>query len=542
MHVDGSLWLLLRRSRLAGCMWALLLVAGVSGVIAGVRLHAPVADLAALYVVAVLAAAVTAGRVPAVVAAVASFLAFDLLFTRPYFALSVASPGEWVTLTFLLITGLVTGQLAALIEERTVTARENERNATVQYRIGRLVGNANVADALGTVAGLLRDTMDAAGVSITLPSGLEAHAGVPAATTYLAHAGSFGRGRVLGSDVAEVERFRPRRWIRLRVSVGVRAEDAYDLYRVRISAPQTQPHGEQAEGWLTVALPRGSAALSSADQRLLLATAGELAEAVERERLRSEATEIEVLRRTDELKTALLNTVSHDLRTPLAAIVGSAESLLQEDVHWGDTERREFLESIADEGRRLDRMVRHLLDLSRIEAGGVQIQAEWHDPGTVLTDAAERARSLHPARTVRVDVPSGLPPVRLDAIAIGEVITNLIENAFRHTPDDTTVTVAASTRADVIEFRVEDDGPGIPDDVAEHLFDPFHRTRSLRDQRGTGLGLAVAHLLVNAHGGTLTAHNRTEGGACFAFTIPLTPAHEPTNAADRTGATAEARS
>ena len=533
--MNGTFWAVLRRSGLAGSLWAIALVGTVSGVIALVRTRAPIADLAALYVVAVLASAVTAGRGPAILAAVASFLAFDLLFTPPYFTLRVAGPGEWTTLAFLLLTGLVTGQLAAIIEQRTIEAQANERNATVQYQIARLVANSSIEDALQSVAALLRDVTDAAAVSIALPPTPEAVVGAPEATSYLERAGRFGRGRVLGRDSEVVEHFRPRRWIRLRVSVGPRSGDAYDLYRVRITSTGADA---SAESWLTVALDPGAEALTAADQRLLLATAAELAEAAERERLRREATEIEVLRRADELKTALLNTVSHDLRTPLAAVVGAAESLLQDDVEWSDEERREFLESIADEGRRLDRLVRHLLDLSRIEAGGVHIVTEWHDPGAVIADVAQRARSLHPARAVRVEVPANLPPVRLDVIAIGEVITNLVENAFRHTPEETTVTIAAHAERDAVEFRVEDDGPGLPPDVAEHLFDPFHRSRSLRDQRGTGLGLAVAKLLVEAHGGTITARNRPEGGACFAVTIPLT--HEAPPPAEATRASVEA--
>ncbi|MFA7248127.1 MAG: ATP-binding protein [Dehalococcoidia bacterium] len=493
---------------------ALAVVGAVSGAIALARPYTPVAGLSVLYIAAVLVVAIVAGRAAAVTAAVASFLAFDLLFVVPYYTVTVADPVEWITLSVLLLTGLVTAQLATLVRRRTDEARLNERAASVLYRVAHVMAGESLAGGLQETAAVLTNAVGATAVTISVsrdPEPLVASSGDQEALRYVRGLGRYGEGRILASAEDAANGFRPRRWISTRTGLRHRQPGRFDVYHVRI--------GTDGAGWVTVALPPGGPPLDAITQRLLSATADEVAEAVERDRLRHEATEVEALRRADELRTILLNTVSHDLRTPLAAIVAAADSL-RSDIDWKTEERREFIDAITGEAHRLDQMVRHLLDLSRIESGTLALTREWHDPADVVAATVARLRDALPGRRIVLHAANDLSSAVLDPVAIGEVVANLVENACRHTPPETAIDVRVEDAGGDLRITVADDGPGIPADVLPHLFEPFARERGLRDQRGTGLGLAVAHALVAAHGGTIAASNAPGGGARFVVTLP----------------------
>ena len=250
-------------------------------------------------------------------------------------------------------------------------------------------------------------------------------------------------------------------------------------------------------------------------------------EVQEQERRRREAAEAEILRRTDELRTALLHAVSHDLRTPLSSIIAGAESLLEEDVKWTDADRREFAQSIRNEALRLDRIVGNLLDLSRIEAGSLCPQKEWHDLAALVDDTLGRMRPVLAQHPVSVDVPEDLPPVELDYVQIDQVLSNLLENAARHTPAGTPISVLARLAKEEIRVEVSDGGPGISEEVLPRLFKPFSRVEA-RGSHGVGLGLAICRGLVEAHGGRIWAENRRSGGARFVFTLPAAQSLAPT--------------
>jgi K+-sensing histidine kinase KdpD len=252
----------------------------------------------------------------------------------------------------------------------------------------------------------------------------------------------------------------------------------------------------------------------------------------ERERLRERATEAEVLRRADELKTALLGAVSHDLRTPLASIIASAGSLRQPDVEWTAAERAAFLGDIEGEARRLERIVANLLDLSRMESGTLRPERGWYDVAALVDDVVGRLRGPAAGHQVHVSVAEDLPPVPLDYVEIDQVLSNLIENALRHTPAGTHIWIEAARDGDALALTVADDGPGIDPDSRDRLFDPFVRGGDRRGApRGAGLGLAIARGLVEAHGGRISAEERPGGGTAMRFTLPLAePAAEPATA------------
>jgi two-component system sensor histidine kinase KdpD len=230
----------------------------------------------------------------------------------------------------------------------------------------------------------------------------------------------------------------------------------------------------------------------------------------------------EVLQRTDALKTTLLNAVSHDLRTPLASIIASAGSLRQRDVDWTDAERESFAADIEGEATRLSRIVTNLLDLSRVESGTLRPDRGWYDLSALVDDVVGRLRPLAATHELRVSVPDDLPPVPLDYVEIDEVLSNLLENALRHTPAGSHVDIDARIVDGHAVIEVSDDGPGIAAEALPHVFDPFVRLSVAPGAKGgIGLGLAVARGLVEAHGGQITAQRRGGGGTTFRFTLPL---------------------
>jgi two-component system sensor histidine kinase KdpD len=476
-------------------------------------------NFAMLYLLAVLAIAIRVGQRASVLAAIASFLAFNFFFVDPIHTLVVADSAQWMALLLLLVAGVVTGQLAETARQRSLEASAREREARLLFDVVRLVDELPLEAALEAVARRLREALDADAVLIrvdALATPVEATDGAPEA---------LARARVTAREPRRMlERGSPggdARWIRIRpwAIPGLRNAPGVEPVDVRISS-----EGRDL-GRIVVVSGRPEARFGPADERLLLAAGSQLGRAAERQALQREATEAEVLRRTDELRTTMLRAVSHDLRTPLASIIAAAQSLQARDVSWSEAEREDFARSIEVEARRVDRMVSHLLDLSRIEAGALRLDLQWRDAGDAILDAVAGLRSASDAHRLRVDLPGTLPPVQFDAVAIGEVLANLVGNAVAHTPAGTEITVAAREIEGGVEIEVRDSGPGLSPAALAHLFEPFagNATDRARTQ-GSGLGLAVAQRLVEAHGGRLCGGNDARGGARFWFSLPTSRA------------------
>jgi two-component system sensor histidine kinase KdpD len=498
----------------AAALAAVSLVSLFIGIVLG---QVNLANASMLYLLAVLATAVAFGRGPAIFASVSAFLVFDWFFVQPEHQFTVSDPGEWLSLLFFLLTAVVTGQLAATQRQRAHEARQREREAVVLYDIVRILAEANLDHVLESVAERLRQELRlrAVAIELWLPSGETSRfgAGEPGALASLR--GTSAPARVLhpGPTAASNTHARPGRWVRI-VQPTRTAVAREDVHLVPIKT------AERRVGALLLLDPSGQ--FESTDDRLVSAAAAQIGLAIERARLREEATEAEILRRTDELRRALLNAVSHDLRTPLATIMASAGSLRQQDVAWTEEERQGFAQAIEEEAERLNRLVGNLLDLSRIEAGSLRPQQSWQDFEALIEDVAERLRPVTSQHRLRIEVPHDLPPVWLDPVEIGEVVYNLVENAAKYAPPRTEITLHAGREGGVLGVSVSDHGPGVPATALANLFDPFYRVIDGRPRaQGLGLGLAIVKGLVEAHGGRVWAENRPEGGARFTFTLPL---------------------
>ncbi len=270
--------------------------------------------------------------------------------------------------------------------------------------------------------------------------------------------------------------------------------------------------------------PRGMLTIARADEALglvlLLFTAVVTAQLANGAR-RSAATaqEAAVARRSDQLKTALLRAVTHDLRTPLASIKASVSALRQPGAAYRDEDRAELLAEIEEETDRLDRLVGNLLDASRVEAGALRPRKRPQDVGELLNAVVARLRPVLAERKVEVQVAADVPPVACDYQQLDQVVGNLLENAALHTPAGTPIVLRARCAHDWVRVEIEDCGRGIPVDDRERLFRPFERGPSKRP--GTGLGLAIARGFVEAHGGRISVDDAPGGGAVFAFTLPV---------------------
>jgi two-component system sensor histidine kinase KdpD len=486
------------------------------------------ANVSMLYLMAVLATAVGFGRGPAVFASMVAFLTFDWFFVEPIHQFTVSDAEEWVSLLFFLLTAIVTGQLAAGQRQRAREAEQRERDAVVLYDVVRRVGEQDLEEALANVAERLREELElaASAVEVVQPGGgaLRVGAGEEDALKRL-HGGTFAPGDVLSPGRVRTgrERGAPGRWIRL-VPPTRRVDTEAAVLRDRLHLVPVRAEDRRVGALLLVSAP-ATPPFDAATDRLLSAVAAQLGLAIERARLRREATEAEILRRTDELRRALLNAVSHDLRTPLASIMASAGSLQQDDVAWSEDERREFAQAIVDEAERLNRIVGNLLDLSRIEGGSLRPEKGWYDLAALVDEVFGRLRPVTAGHRLRAQVPDGLPAVLLDYVEIDQVLSNLVENATKYAPAGTQIGVTVRRANGEVQVAVEDRGPGIPAASLPHLFDPFYRVADGTPRpAGFGLGLAVAKGLVEAHGGQIWAENRPGGGARFAFTLPVAEA------------------
>ncbi|MDQ2935794.1 MAG: DUF4118 domain-containing protein, partial [Chloroflexota bacterium] len=412
---------------------------------------------AMLYLAAILISAVVAGRGPAIGASAAAFLTLNFFFTEPRYTLTVHDPSVLLVLVTFLLVAFVTSQLAAAQRGRAEVAEAREREARLLHDLSDLLGGRPFKPALEAVAERIRSELQLQTVAIDL-SGSDLSVGdVAAGDAAAAHAARRSTATVnvlgAGEGASGAQPAEPGRWLRLSPPHGERdVPTIRGLIRVPIRG------GDAPLGDLVLIAGRRHERLGRNEARLLATAAAQLGLAIEQERLRRRATEAEVLRRTNELKNALLDAVSHDLRTPLSSIIASAGSLRQSDVDWTEAERRDFADAIEHEAERLNRIVDNLLDLSRIQGGTLTPARDWHDPSLVLRGAVERLRAGLAGHSLVVDIPADLPPVLLDPVEIDQVVANLVENAVKYTPAAATIRVAADVADDQLRVVVEDTG------------------------------------------------------------------------------------
>jgi two-component system sensor histidine kinase KdpD len=514
--------------RVAGAVAAIIVALALTTLAVAVledRLRIP--DASATYLLAVVAIAVAFGTPAAVATAIGSFLLYDSLFVSPTGALIVANAEELLNLLLLLALGVVVGQLAGMQRDRAETAVLRERQARTQYQVGRELATTMTARAaLPALVEILRSEVDATRAWVGL--GPEV-----AQERVVANSGPPGRSPGRPAVPASYELLQRRAgdestaWVRVhdkRLSSTEPRDPVGVCFRIPITAAGV-PLGSV---WLI--RRRSIGPPGRGHTRVLAAAADQIGQALERDRLAEEATGAEIARRSEAAKTALLDSVSHDLRTPLASIRAAAGSLMDPNLSLDADARRERAASIDGQAERLNRLVTNLLDMSRIEAGDLHARLEVFPLEDLVRATVERMAGQLGGRTVSISMPPELPPVAVDAIFMDQVATNLLENAIRHTPPDVSIRVlGAVTSAGTVRLCVEDGGPGVPAAALDRVFDKFYRVPETRERsrRGSGLGLAVVRGFVEAMGGRVTARASDLGGLAVDVELQAIPNPTP---------------
>ncbi len=306
------------------------------------------------------------------------------------------------------------------------------------------------------------------------------------------------------------------------VSLLNRSDDTWKVLAASGDAPPVTPFDgvtwDLRVGPETLLVVRG-AQLNNDDQRVLRTFVSQLELALESRRLQAEVAAAATLADTDALRAALLQAVSHDLRTPLASIKASATSLLQDDVTWSDKERAEFLATIDAESDRLDALVGNLLDMSRLQAGAVEVVNRPVFLEDVVANAMASLACGHDPR-IEVSVPETVPPVEADPALLERVVANIVSNAVAWSPDDRPIRVEAAEVGGAVHLRVVDQGPGLSEEVRERVFEPFQRFGDRSNEAGVGLGLAVARGFVRAMGGRILLDDTPGGGLTVVIELP----------------------
>jgi two-component system sensor histidine kinase KdpD len=491
--------------------------AALAASIVGVYLleeRAGVRDASTLFLFAVALVAYLRGSWAAVGTALGAFLAYNYLFLPPEFTFLVSDPQHILTLVLLLAVGVAIGRLTGLQRDQARNSERREHEARALFNVSRAIASAKrTNEALPVLVASLAEDAGMARVWVGLGS-TWAQEQVVAASDPGADAPGSGPHSILPRGSAEGQPA----WVRLSPpGPPASRRDSLALYRVELV------DGPEPIGSLWAARDSRLGPPTHEETRLLAAAADQIGQGIVRDRLSEQATELEVARRSEELKAALLDSVSHDLRTPLATIRASAGTLADPTVALTPDEARATAREIDAEADRLANLVSGLLDMSRISGGALQARPETIPVGEVLQPAVQRARGMLGRRPVQLEVPDELPPLAVDPVLIGQVLDNLLENVVRHTPDDATVRIVASADPEAITVRVEDGGPGVPSEAMPHIFEKFYRVPARRGsaRQGTGLGLAVVKRMAEAMGGSVAATRSELGGLAVDLRLPV---------------------
>ncbi|MBI1215785.1 MAG: DUF4118 domain-containing protein [Alphaproteobacteria bacterium] len=468
---------------------ALSLLAVVICTLAGQQLRGIFSDIDIImvYLVGAVMVAASLGQRPAVLYSLLSVTAFNYFFVEPLYTFNVYNPSYWLTFAVMLLACLVISTQAARLREQVVLSRRREHGARMLYVLTKDL--AETRDRKEMNAALLRCLRSS---FLT-----EAH---------LWHADD---KTTLKDAPPEVSKCFQRNDL-----VESTARTDGDRYRIYMPLRGLS----KSYGVLEVSLPVGTT--PQEDQKILLQTqAGLLAGAIERAETADAAERARLAAEREKMHNTLLSSVSHDFRSPLAAIAGAAEALSQSAAP--ETAEARLLSSIRHEARRLTRIVNNLLDITRIEGGHLRLRMQPYDPAEIIGNAIESSRGLMKNHPLTVEVASGLPFVRMDGLLISQVLQNLLENASRHTPAGTQVTLKASVNENgLFVLMVEDNGAGIPAGHERDIFSKFATYDHGNRPKGAGLGLAICQAAVTAHGGTISAENLPVGGCRFVVTLP----------------------
>lgn len=458
-------------------------------------------NLVMFYLLGVVITALRLGRGPSILTAVLSVLALDIFFVPPQFQLGVQDAQYLLTFIGLLAVGLVISALTAQAREQTQAAQHREREAMASYHLSRDLASA--ADTEMIVQAVLEHISRAFDIqtAIFLPGDNEVHAygvqfGEDAQVALLA--AEILKGGKVGNAQSKLSPDGEITFLELRTTNGIK-------------------------GVLALA-NRGVEPSHSLDEhRLLQGFASQTALALERVQLAEKAHQAEVVKIAENLQDALLNSISHDLRTPLASITGALSTLQQNADALDESMRLDLIETAWEEANRLNQLVGNLLDMTRLEAGAMRVKREVCDPSDVIGVALAEMGAKLADRPIEVKTPEELSLAPMDFVLIVQVLVNLLDNAVKYSLPGSPITLEVCWSEESMQITVADRGIGVPPHNVEHIFDKFFRGQHVDGVHGTGLGLSISKGIVEAHGGQIAVASREGGGSLFTISLPLHP-------------------
>ncbi len=485
-------------------LWAIFLVLVATGIGALFQHNVSPTNLVMVYLLTVVVAAVYLGRGPSILVSFLSVLAFDFIFVPPYYTFAVSDTEYILTFIGLLGVGLVISELTARVRDQAEAARRREAETSILYTLSRDLSVAEGLDAIiSAVTGSVSQTFGREAV-VLLPN---------------------SKGKDTLKEYTKSADFS--------LDENEMAVAAWSLKHGQIAGRGTDTLPASIGRYIPLITPRGAVGVLAVkpkdegnqmtlDQRRLLETfSRQAALAIERAQLAEQAKEAELLHATEKLQSALLNSISHDLRTPLVSITGALSSLSDGGVAMDPQIHQDLVDTARDEADRMNRLVGNLLNMTRLEAGAMRVTKQPGDVQDAIGTALENLGDTLRDRKVAIDIEENSPLVPMDFVLIVQVLVNLIDNALKYSNLESPVEIQTRQVGKDLHVSVKDRGIGIPVEDLDHIFEKFYRVERPEKIGGTGLGLSISRGIIEAHGGLIWAENRPGGGASITFSLPM---------------------
>lgn len=492
-----------RKDRYRSYIWATVVIAFCTLLAKIMFGRFELANLVMVYLLGVIFVATHFGRGPSILASILGVAALDFFFVTPYFTFSVSDAQYLITLGAMLVVAMVTSNLMANVRSQAKVAAHRERRASVLYAMSKELATSQTEEEIVRTA----------------VQHLHAEFGSRNVILFPDHNGRmvYPKQKAIAESLHGVD-----------LSV---AQWVLDHNEMAGQGTNTLPGAEAIyfpiynEGkvlGVLALLPVNLRRVFLPEQQKLLETfLRQIGQAIARVRFAEQAKATHLQIEAERLRNSLLSAISHDLRTPLATIIGSASTLVEGEQHLQPEDRAELSRAIVDEAERMSNLVNNILDMARLDAGMVELNKQWHPVEEIIGTVLTRLQKHLDGRPVKVKLPPGMPMVFADAVLIEQVLINLLENAVRYTPEGSDLDISVETSANAVEIAVADHGPGIPKGREDRLFEKFYQARHEAAQSGVGLGLAICRAIVEVHGGRIHARNRPGGGAVFTFALPV---------------------
>lgn len=463
-------------------------------------------NLIMFYLLAVVITAVYLGRGPAIFASLASVLMFDFFLINPVLSFTVNDTQYILTFLGLLIVGLIISNSAALLRDQVTIMRNKEYQNQSLFKLSRELTSAASLTQVADIAVSTVSTILGYKCLILLPEN-----------------GSLCKTFASGDLAIDDNEMAVAEWCFKHAHSAGRGTDTLPAATIRF-VPLNTVHGPV--GVIGIKADSDKRSLTN-DQRMLLeGLANLIAQAIERVNLVNAATQGEMLRNTEKLQSALLNSISHELRTPLASITGVLTTLVESEKTRKPSRklkagtRIELLDSATEQARQLNQLVENLLNMTRLEAGSVHLNLELCDLQDLIGSVIQQFSTKLKDHPLTLEIPDELPMIHCDAILIGQVVANLLDNACKYSPAGAPILLGAKSSSEVVEIYVRDAGIGLPEDELDKVFIKFYRSPHHKNTTGTGLGLSICKGIVEAHGGWIKAERNPDQGLTFKFSLP----------------------